>query len=140
LRRKVTGQELARNLRGLGITEVVIERACPDRFIRTFYDYAGRPVAAGIDFLNERVVPNAPNHTISQIPSGEVIVDRADVTSPDREYFEQNPDSAEYERDALPVELNQALSPPGFKPRNGRVRVQQLTPGFRIRELLWIAE
>jgi hypothetical protein len=73
------------------------------------------------------------------VPGGAVIVDRADVTSPDREYFEKNHDSTEYERGALPVELAQVESFSGFRPRSGRVRVRQLAPGVRIREL-WTGE
>jgi hypothetical protein len=136
LRRKVTGHELPRHLRGLGIAEVVIERAGPNRFTRTFFDHAGLPVAAGIDELKDEVVPGAPAHTVNVLSGGQVVVDRADATSVDREYFEQNPDSAEYERNALPVELDQAQSSLGFRPRSGRVRVRQLAPGVRVRELL----
>jgi hypothetical protein len=138
--RRVTSRELPRHLRGLGIAEVVVERAGPNRFIRTFFDHAGRPVAAGIDELKDEVVPGAPEHTVSVIPGGPVVVDRADVTSADREYFEQNPDSAEYERNVLPVELDQARSSPGFRPRSGRLRVRQLAPGIRVRELLGTSE
>jgi hypothetical protein len=136
LRRKVTGQELPRHLRGLGIAEVVVERAAPKRFIRTFFDHSGRPVVAGIDDFKDKVVPGAPEHTINVIPDGLVVVDRADVTAADREYFEQNPDSTEYERDALPVELEQSRSSLGVQPRSGRVRVRQLAPSVRVRELL----
>jgi hypothetical protein len=95
-------------------------------------------VAGGIDYLNDKVVPGAPDHTISVMSGGEVIVDRADVTSPDREYFEQNPDSTEYERVALAVELDQTRSRSGVKPKSGRVRVRQLAH-YRIREL-WTDE
>jgi hypothetical protein len=139
LHRKVTGQELPRHLRGLGIAEVVIERAGPERFIRTFFDHSSRPVAAGIDDLTDKVVPGAPEHTTNVIPGGPVVVDRADVTSADREYFEQNPDSTEYERDALPIELEQARFSLGMRTRSGRVCVRQLAPGVRVREL-WTSE
>jgi hypothetical protein len=135
LRRQVTGRELPRHLVGLGIAEVVVERAAPDRFIRTFFDHAGRPVATGIDELKNEVVPGAPRHTINVPHRGPLVVDRADTTSADREYFEKNPDSAEYERDALPVELNQARLPSGYRSTSGQVRVLQLAPGFRIRQL-----
>jgi hypothetical protein len=138
LRRKVTGRELMRHQRGLGITEVVIERAGPARFVRTFFNNAGRPVFASIDLLKNTVVRGAPDHTIV-LSDRTISVDRADVTAADREYFERNPDCAEYERDALPVELEEARSPSGFGPRSGRVRVVQLAPGFRIREL-WTGE
>jgi hypothetical protein len=139
LRRKVRSRELPRHLRGLGITAVAIERAGPDRFVRTFFDHAGNPIAAGVDYLNDKVVPSAPGYTINVVPGGEVVVDRADVTSPDREYFEKNHESAEYERGALPVELAQVESSSGSRPRSGRVRVRQLAPGVRIREL-WISQ
>ena len=140
LRRKVTGRELLRHLRGLGIAEVVIERAGPAHFVRTFLNANGRTVASGFDQYQDQVVPGAPGHTINVIPSGQVVVDRADVTSADREYFEQNTDKDEYERDALRIELDQARSPPGSRPRSGRVRVQQLGPGVRVRELLGTSE
>jgi hypothetical protein len=65
LRRKVACQELPRQLRGLGIAEVVIERAGPDRFVRTFFDDAGRPVFASMDLLKNTVVSGAPDHTIT---------------------------------------------------------------------------
>ena len=136
LRRKVTGQELPRQLRGLGIEEVVIERAGPACFVRTFFSRHGRAVASGIDELDNEVVPGAPGHTIGVIPGGQAAVDRADVTSADREYFQQNPDSSEYERDALPVELDQARCSLEFRPQRGRVRVRQLAKGVRVRELL----
>ena len=136
----MTGRELPRNLRGLGIAEVVIERAGPARLVRTFFSRDGRAVAGGIDELKDEAVPGAPAHTINVIPGGQVIVDRADVTSADREYFKQHPDSIEYERDALPVELEQAQPSLGFTARSERVRVRQLAPGVRVRELLRISE
>ena len=136
LRRKVTGQELPRHLRGLGIEEVVIERAGPACFVRTFFSRYGRAVASGIEELDNEVVPGAPGHTIGIIPGGQVVVDRADVASADREYFQQNPDSSEYERDALPVELDQARCSLEFRPQRGRVRVRQLAKGVRVRGLL----
>ena len=88
------------------------------------------------DELEDEAVPGAPGHTISVIPGGQAVVDRADVTSADREYFEQNPDSDEYEREALPIELDQAGSSPKFGPRSGRVRVRRLAKGLRVRQLL----
>jgi hypothetical protein len=136
LRRKVTGQELPRHLRRLGIVEVVIERAGPAKFVRTFFARDGWALASGIDELEDEAVPGAPGHTISVIPGGQAVVDRADVTSADREYFEQNPDSDEYEREALPIELDQAGSSPKFGPRSGRVRVRRLAKGLRVRQLL----
>jgi hypothetical protein len=192
LRRKVAGPELPRQLRGLGIAEVVIERAGPDRFVRTFFDHAGRAVLGSMDLLKDTAVPGAWDHTI-RLSDRAVSVDRANragmdpkedsnkngavcrppqtplrpdlskwqpapgdpgiipggirdralravleshVTSADREYFERNPESTEYERDALPVELEQAWSSLGFTPRGGRVLVRQLAPGVRVRELL----
>jgi hypothetical protein len=93
-------------------------------------------MASGIDEFKDEVVPGAPGHTIGVIPGGQAVVDRADVTSADREHFEQNPDSSEYERDALPVELDQVQCSPEFRPRSGRVRVRQLAKGVRVRELL----
>jgi hypothetical protein len=140
LRRNEAGNELPRDLRGLGIVEVLIERAGSKRFIRTFFDHTGRPVAAALDHFKHTVVQGAPEHTIHGIPGGPVAVDRADTTSIDREYFEQNPDSNEYERDALPIELEQAQASLGFRPRSGRVRVTQLVPGFRVTELLRTSE
>jgi hypothetical protein len=137
LRRKVARQELPRQFRRLGIAEVVIERAGPDRFVRTFFDHAGRLVLGSMDLLKNTVVSGAPDHTITLSDRG-VSVDRADVTSADREYFERNPESTEYERDALPVELEQARL--GFTPRVGRVLVRQLAPGVRVRELLGTSE
>jgi hypothetical protein len=136
LRRKVTGQELPPHLRGRGIVKVEIERAGPDRFVRTFFDHSGCPVAGGFDQYHDEVVPNAPGHTITAIAGGPAVVDRADVTLADREYFERNPESTEYERDALPVELEQAQVRLGYKPRSGWVRVRQLAPGVRVRDLL----
>jgi hypothetical protein len=133
------GQRVAAALARTGIVDVVIERAAPHRFIRTFLNREGQPVATGIDELNSAVVPGAPRHAINVPHCGPVVVARADTTSIDREYFEKNTDSAEYERDALPVELNQARLPAGFRPTSGRARVFQLAPGFRIREL-WIGE
>jgi hypothetical protein len=58
------------------------------------------------------------------------------VTSADREYFQQNPDSSEYERDTLPIELDQARCFPELRPQRGRVRVRQIAKGVRVRELL----
>jgi hypothetical protein len=136
LRRKVTSRELPRHLRRLGITDVIIERAGPAHFVRTFLDANGRTVASGIDEYKDQVVPGAPGHTITVTPGPLVNVDRADVTSADREYFERNPNHDEYERDALPVELDQARSSRGFRPPSGRIRVRQLAPGVRVRELL----
>jgi hypothetical protein len=136
LRRKVTGQELPRNLRGLGIAEVVIERAGPAHFVRTFLNANGRTVASGFDLYKDQVVPGAPDHTINLNPWGLAVVDRVNATSADREYSRQNPDILEYERDALPVELDEVQSSLGFRPRSGRVRVLQLAPGIQVRELL----
>jgi hypothetical protein len=48
------------------------------------------------------------------MPGGRAVVDRADLTSADREHSEQNASSVEYERDALPVELDQAGSSLGL--------------------------
>ena len=70
------------------------------------------------------------------VPGGQTVVDRADVTSVDREYFEQNPDSDEYERDALPVELDQARSYSGQEWTGARAAVR---PGFS-NSGIWIAE
>jgi hypothetical protein len=134
LRRKVTGRELPRRLRRLGIAEVVIERAGQDRFIRTFFDHAGRPMAAGTDDFKNKVMPGAPEHTIVLTPGGPAVVDSADATRVDREYFEQNPNSVEYERDVLPVELDEARSSLGFRPWSGRVRVRQLVPCVRRKQ------
>jgi hypothetical protein len=139
LRRKVAGPELPRQLRGLGIAEVVIERAGPDRLVRTFFDQAGRAALGSMDLLKDTVVPGAQDHTII-LSDRAVSVDRANVTSADREYFERNPESTEYERDALPSELEQAQSSLGFTPRGGRVLVRQLAPGVRVRELLGRSE
>jgi hypothetical protein len=141
LRRKVTGRELPRSLRRLGIAEVVIERAGPAHFVRTFLNANGRTVASGFDQYMDQIVPGAPGHTITFSPGPLANVDRADVTSADREYFEWNPESTEYERDALPVELEQAQVTLGYKPpRSGWVRVQQLAPGVRVRELVATSE
>jgi hypothetical protein len=140
LRRKVTTRELPRSLRRLGIAEVVIERAGPAHFVRTFLNANGRTVASGFDQYMDQVVPGAPGHTITVSPGPLANVDRADVTSADREYFERNPKSTEYERDALPVELEQSRSSLGVRPRRGRVRVRQLAPGVRVRELLRTSE
>jgi len=70
------------------------------------------------------------------MPGGRAVDDRADLTSADREHSEQNPSSVEYERDALPVELDQAGSSLGLRSRSEQLRVRQLTPGVRVRELL----
>jgi hypothetical protein len=91
---------------------------------------------AGVDMLKHKVVPGAPEHTIVLMPGDRAVVDRADLMSADREHSEQNPSSVEYERDALPVELDQAGSSLGFKPRSERLHVRQLTPSVRARELL----
>jgi hypothetical protein len=138
LRRKVTGDELPRGLRGLGIVEVVIERAGPQQFARTFFDHAGRAVASGIESMKDAIVPDAPGHTIVITPGGQADVDRADVASIDREYFEQNPRSTEYERDASAVELEQARSSSGYRLLSARIRVVQIAPGVRVRELTGI--
>jgi hypothetical protein len=57
LRRKITHRELLRELRGLGIVEVVIEGAGPDRFIRTSFDHSACAIATSIDHLKDTVVP-----------------------------------------------------------------------------------
>ena len=77
LRRKVTGQELPRHLRRLGIVEVVIERAGPAKFVRTFFARDGWALASGIDELEDEAVPGAPGSSPKFGPrSGRVRVRR----------------------------------------------------------------
>lgn len=136
-RRNVNGRELPRHLRGLGIVAVVIELASPTHFIRTFMDREGRPVAGGIDEFDAPVVPGAPSHPIWFTPGGRPAIDRADTTDCDRGYFEKNPDAVEYVRDAQPAELQAAQEQtPHERLLRGRVRVRQLAPNVRMRELV----
>jgi hypothetical protein len=108
--------------------------------VRTFLDANGRTVASGFDQYKDQVVPNVLGHTITVTPGSSAIVDRADTTAMDREYFRHHPDHSAYERDALPVELEQARFSPDFRPKSGRVRVRQLAPGVRVRELVETSE
>src|SRR5258708_7849235 len=73
-RRRVRWRELPASLRDLDIAEVVIERAGPRHFIRTFLDPRGRPVASGGDIYHTPVVPEAPEGTISMSQRGECFV------------------------------------------------------------------
>ena len=64
LRRKIKPGELPRTLRKMGVAEVLIERASPSSFVRTFFDEQGRPVAAGFAPYDEEIVPGATARVI----------------------------------------------------------------------------
>ena len=49
LRRKVKTGELPRRLRNMGATDVLIGRAGPSTFVRTWFDKQGRPVIGSFD-------------------------------------------------------------------------------------------
>jgi hypothetical protein len=49
LRRKIKPGELPRRLRNMGAAEVLIERAGPFTFVRTWFDKQGRPVVRSFD-------------------------------------------------------------------------------------------
>jgi hypothetical protein len=50
----------------------------------------------------------------------------------DRDFFEQHPGAVERERDFVPGESPFPFTPKGYR---ARVRVTQLAPGFRTREI-----
>jgi hypothetical protein len=52
----------------------------------------------------------------------------------DRDFFEQHPGTVERERDFVPGESPFPFAPEGHK---ARVRVTQLAPGFRTREIFF---
>jgi hypothetical protein len=104
--RHVEGAELPRAMRGHGIRTVVIERAGPSEFLRTFYDTQGRQVFAGFDNYYEQIGPPGPSYPIGIKHDDcgaiqEMIVNREDVALADREWFEQHPGEPEW--DALPA-------------------------------------
>jgi hypothetical protein len=125
--------ELPRHLRGLGIIEVVIERASPSVLVRSFISATGRVVASGLDAFNDAVVPNAPGRTINVDRNGRATVDYADITASDREYFAKHPDQTEFWRSPLASELEAVdPAPSGFL---WLTRVSRLTSNARHREL-----
>jgi hypothetical protein len=91
LRRKIKPGELPRRLRKLGIAEVLIERASPSTFVRTWLDVNGRPILSGADFYNEEIVPGAVARAISIRQDGLCISDNADISAIDREWFRAHP-------------------------------------------------
>src|SRR5262249_20686608 len=132
-RRRIRCGELPRHLRGLGIIEVVIERASPSVLVRSFIAAAGRVVASGLDDFNDAVAPNAPGRTINIDWNNHATVDYADITASDREYFAKHPDETEFWRSPLASELEAVEpAPSGFL---WLTRVSRLTSNARQREL-----
>jgi hypothetical protein len=145
LRRKVIGRELPRNLRGLGITEVVIERAGPAKFVRTFFNAQGRPVFGGYDLYDHQIVSSAPDHPITVRHDGktvqEVFVNRTDVALIDREWLKQHPGESEFKRLSTEDEIGPNLAPGTDIARFVAVTtVRQLVPGVRERIVSHIRE
>jgi hypothetical protein len=138
LRRKVTGQELPRHLRRLGIAEVVIERAGPATFVRTFFDNQGRPVLSGYDVYDHQIVPSAPTYPITIRHNAkavqEVFVNRTDIAMTDREWFKHHPGESEFKRLSTEDEMRPNLAPGTDITRFGGVTtVREVAPGVRQR-------
>jgi hypothetical protein len=138
LRRKVGSRELPRHLRGLGITEVVIERAGPAKFVRTFFNAQGRPVFGGYDLYDHQIVSSAPDHPITIRHDGktvqEIFVNRTDVALSDRERLKQHPGESEFKRLSTEDEIRPNLAPGTDITRFvGVTTVRQLAPGVRER-------
>jgi hypothetical protein len=138
LRRKVTSRELPRHLRGLGITEVVIERAGPAKFVRTFFNAQGRPVFGGYDLYDHQIVSSAPDHPITIRHDGktvqEIFVNRTDVALSDRERLKQQPGESEFKRLSTEDEIRPNLAPSTDITRFvGVTTVRELAPGVRER-------
>ncbi len=134
-RRRVRWRELPASLRDLDIAEVVIERAGPRHFIRTFLDPRGRPVASGGDIYHTPVVPEAPEGTISMSQRGECFVGKTGYSAADREYFARHPDGTSYTRPITPEEMTLVATPPGYECIGGTVLVTKVTETFRTRKV-----
>jgi hypothetical protein len=145
LRRKVTGQELPRHLRRLGIVEVVIERAGPATFVRTFLDGQGRPVLSGYDVYDHQIVPSAPTYPITIRHNAKavqkVLVNRTDVAMTDGEWFKQHPGESEFKRLSTEDEMRHDLAPGSDITRfAGVTTVRQVAPGVRERIVSYTRE
>jgi hypothetical protein len=136
LRREIMPGELPRRLRNMGITEVLIERAGPSQFVRTWLDKRGRPVASSFDSYDEEIVPGATPGAISIRQDGFCFVDNAGVSAIDREWFRMHPGEQLYTRPMLPAEIVTVSTPAGTRCRGGTVRVTRLDDTRRCREIV----
>ena len=139
-RRHVDGAELPRAMRGHGIRTVVIERAGPATFLRTYFDNQEKPLFSGCDFYDDQIGPSGPTYPISIRHDGgaiqEMIVNREDVALADRELFEQHPGEREFTRPSTEEEIRHAAGP--YADPNqwcGVTTVKQIGPGFRTRRV-----
>ncbi len=135
LQRRVRRRELPASLRALGIAEVLIERVDARRFVRTWLDHQGRPVASGMDMYHAPVVPDAPDGSISLQRQGEgvrCLVDKG-TAADDRAWFEQHPGETVRVRSMTAEEMVSAKTPPGFVVTGGEVTVTKIADGVRTR-------
>jgi len=136
LRRKIKPGELPRRLRKMGVAEVLIERASPYSFVRTFFGKQGRPVANGFDSYDEEIVPGATARAISIRQDGVCFAGNADVSAIDREWFRAHPGEQSYTRPMLPSEIVTVSTPPGTQCCGGMVRVTRWDELLRCREVV----
>jgi hypothetical protein len=143
-RRDIDGAELPRRMRGRGIKSVIIERAGPSTFIRTFLDAQGQPIFSGIDMYEDQVVPSAPSHPVSIKPSDDgktvsgISVNRDAALALDLHHFESTPNGTQYQRPASRLEVREALHPPpnaNIADWGGTVTVSQVAPGVCTRSV-----
>jgi hypothetical protein len=120
----------------MGVAEVLIERASPHSFVRTFFDKQGRTVANSFDSYNEEIVPGATARTISVRQDGVCFIDYADVSAIDREWFRAHPGEQSYTRPMLPSEIVTVITPPGTQCCGGMVRVTQRDDLLRLCEVV----
>jgi hypothetical protein len=136
LRRKIKPGELPRRLRKRGVAEVLIERASPSTFVRTWLDVNGRTIGSGADFYNEEIVPGAVARAISVRQDGLCMADHADIGAIDREWFRAHPGEQSYTRPMLPSEIVTVSTPPGTQCCGGMVRVTRWDELLRCREVV----
>jgi hypothetical protein len=135
--RRVRRRELPPSLRKFDIASVLIERAGPAHFVRTWFNSRGRPVVSGFDEYDDPVVPDAPDRTMSFLPQGNSVrcVVDAGTAGGDREWFEQHPDKTVRVRPMTAEEAVEVETPPGFVVTEGTATVTKIADGRRSRQL-----
>jgi hypothetical protein len=129
-------------MRGHGIRTIVIERAGPATFLRTYFDAQERPVFSGPDLQDDQIGPSGPTYPISFRHDGtamqEMIVNRDDAVLADREWFERHPGNCEFSRPSTDEEIRATVQAwPDADPNEwcGVTTVEQIVPRFRTRRV-----
>lgn len=145
LRRRAEEHELMPNMRGMGIVEVVIERAGPSLFLQSYFNAQGQRVFMRVVAAGKEIVPSAPTHGIETLydpikGTRQLAVDRADAFGVDRDWFEQHPGCDEYERAPLTSELADARALLGTLPKHMKIRVRRVRSDYLARQFMVLTD